>query len=96
MELRERSVRLVLESGRAAREVARDLGIHHESLRVWVRRVTDQPVTADSARNATEKKFTEPVALSSTRPTDRPLPRKALRLSFDLVALRARCRHDAR
>lgn len=38
LELRERSVRLVLESGRPVREVARDLGIHHESLRVWVRR----------------------------------------------------------
>jgi hypothetical protein len=37
------------------------------------------------------EKFTEPVALSSTQPTDVPLPRSAARLSLDLVALRARC-----
>jgi transposase len=37
LELRERAVRLVFESGRPVRQVARDLGIHHESLRVWVR-----------------------------------------------------------
>ena len=37
------------------------------------------------------RKFTEPVALSSTQPTDLSLPRRALRLSFGLVALRARC-----
>ena len=36
-ELRERSVRLVFESGRPIAHVARDLGIHHESLRKWVR-----------------------------------------------------------
>ena len=37
------------------------------------------------------KKFTEPVALLSTRPDDLPLPRTASGLSFDLLALRARC-----
>ena len=37
LELRERAVRLVFESGRPVRQVARDLGFHHESLRVWVR-----------------------------------------------------------
>ena len=42
------------------------------------------------------KKFTEPVALLSTRPTDRPLPRRAFRLSFDLLALRARCVEEPR
>jgi len=36
-ELRERSVRLVFESGRPIAHVARDLGIHHESPRKWVR-----------------------------------------------------------
>src|SRR3989442_6929272 len=36
-ELRERSVRLVFESGRPIAHVARDLGIHPESLRKWVR-----------------------------------------------------------
>lgn len=38
LELRERAVRLVAESGRPIRHVADDLGIHPESLRVWVRR----------------------------------------------------------
>jgi transposase len=37
LELRERAVRLVFESGRPVRQVARDLGVHHESLRHWVR-----------------------------------------------------------
>src|SRR5688572_8092674 len=42
----------------------------------------------------TLKEFTEPVALSSTQPADRPLPRRAFELSFDLLALRARCMRD--
>jgi transposase len=37
LELRERAVRLVFESGRPVRRVARDLGVHHEALRTWVR-----------------------------------------------------------
>jgi transposase len=45
LELRERAVRLVFESGQPVRQVARDLGVHHESLRHWVR-----PAEADSGR----------------------------------------------
>ena len=37
-ELRERAVRLVLESGRPIAHIAKDLGIHREALRQWVRR----------------------------------------------------------
>jgi transposase len=36
-ELRERAVRLVFESGRPIAQVAQDLGIHREALRLWVR-----------------------------------------------------------
>ncbi|MCA1677754.1 MAG: transposase [Actinobacteria bacterium] len=36
-ELRERAVRLVFESQRPIAAVARDLGIHKEALRLWVR-----------------------------------------------------------
>lgn len=36
-ELRERPVRLYFESGRPIAHVARDLGIHREALRQWVR-----------------------------------------------------------
>jgi transposase len=36
-ELRERAVRLVFESGRPIAHVARDLGVHKEALRSWVR-----------------------------------------------------------
>ena len=36
-ELRERAVRLVFESGRPIAHVARDLGVHKEALRLWVR-----------------------------------------------------------
>jgi transposase len=36
-ELRERAVRLARGSDRPISAVARDLGVHHETLRVWVR-----------------------------------------------------------
>ncbi|MCW2997039.1 MAG: transposase family protein [Solirubrobacterales bacterium] len=36
-ELRERAVKTVLESGRPIAQVARDLDVHKESLRNWVR-----------------------------------------------------------
>jgi transposase len=36
-ELRERAVRLVFESRRPIAQVARDLGVHKEALRHWVR-----------------------------------------------------------
>jgi len=36
-ELRERATRLALESGRPVAHVARDLGVHKEALRTWVR-----------------------------------------------------------
>ena len=36
-ELRERAVRLAIESGRPIARVAADLGVHPETLRVWVR-----------------------------------------------------------
>ncbi len=44
-ELRERAVRLVFESKRPIAHVAQDLGIHTESLRLWVRQAE-----ADSGR----------------------------------------------
>ena len=44
-ELRERAVRLYFESGRPIAHVARDLGIHKEALRQWVRQAE-----ADSGR----------------------------------------------
>ena len=37
LEFKERVVRLVFESGRPVRQVARDLGVRHEALRIWVR-----------------------------------------------------------
>jgi transposase len=36
-DLRERAVRLTRDSGRPIAHVARDLGIHRETLRLWVR-----------------------------------------------------------
>jgi transposase len=36
-ELRERAVRHVFESGRPIAQVAKDLGVHREALRLWVR-----------------------------------------------------------
>src|SRR4029079_9379336 len=40
------------------------------------------------------RKCPEPVALSSTRPADLPVSLRAFELSFDLLALRARCRGE--
>ena len=45
---------------------------------------------------ARDQKFTEPVALSSTSPTNLRLPPTALRSGFDLLALRARCTEEHR
>ena len=42
------------------------------------------------------KKFTEPVALSSTFPVNLRLPPTALGSGFDLLALRARCKRELR
>jgi hypothetical protein len=46
---------------------------------------------APVAGSCLKEEFTEPVALLSTRPADLPLPRRTVGLSFDLLALRARC-----
>jgi hypothetical protein len=43
-----------------------------------------------------DQRFAEPVALSFTQPADRSLPRRAFRLGFDLVALRARRTREPR
>ena len=48
----------------------------------------------DLAWTLDQKKFTEPVALSSPEPVGFPLSRTALRPSFDLLALRSRCKED--
>lgn len=47
-ELRERAVRMVSDSGRPIAHVARDLGVHHEALRSWVRqrKADEQPRSA--------------------------------------------------
>jgi transposase len=42
-ELRERAVRLYFESNRPIAHVARDLGIHREALRQWVRQAEATP-----------------------------------------------------
>ena len=54
-ELRERAVRLVLESGRPVAQIAQDLGIHREALRKWVRQAeADQGTRRD--RLSTEER----------------------------------------
>jgi transposase len=53
-ELRERAARMVQESGRPIRRVAADLGIHHEALRLWVRRAEADAVPAASRVLPTE------------------------------------------
>lgn len=69
-ELRERSVRLVFESGRPIAHVARDLGIHHESLRKWVRQAE-----ADGQEGAGELASSEREQLKQLRKENRELRR---------------------
>ena len=52
-ELRERATRLALESGRPIAQVARDLGIHKEALRTWVRQANADAVSAPGENWAT-------------------------------------------
>ena len=55
-ELRERSVRLVFESGRPIAQVAKDLGIGSESLRAWVRQA-EADGGERSARDAEDERL---------------------------------------
>ncbi|MFN2470540.1 MAG: transposase [Gaiellaceae bacterium] len=48
-ELRERAVRMVEQSGRPIAHVARDLGIHREALRLWVRQAQPDATPASRA-----------------------------------------------
>jgi transposase len=53
VEVRERAVRLARESQRPIAHVARDLGVHPETLRVWVRQAeADAGVRADRLSSA--------------------------------------------
>ena len=54
VELRERAVRMVAESGRPIRHVAADLGVHHEALRLWVQKARADRTPAASRVLPTE------------------------------------------
>jgi len=69
-ELRERAVRLARESDRSISAVARDLGIHPESLRVWVRQ--DE---ADEGTRTDRLTTAEREELSALRRENRDLKR---------------------
>ena len=54
-EMRERAVRLVLESGRPIAVVAADLGVGTESLRTWVRRARADGGAAGAGFTSSER-----------------------------------------
>jgi transposase len=54
-ELRERAVRLVFESGRPIAHVARDLAIHKEALRLWVRQAEADAGTRNDRLTSDER-----------------------------------------
>jgi transposase len=55
-ELRERATRLALESGRPIAHVARDLGVHKEALRQWLRQAeADAPGGSPSRLTSGER-----------------------------------------
>lgn len=54
-ELRERAIRLVFESGRRIAHVARDLGVHRETLRLWVRQAEPDAGTRSDRLTSDER-----------------------------------------
>jgi transposase len=54
-ELRERAVRLVFESQRPVAAVARDLGVHKEALRLWVRQAEADAGTRNDRLTSAER-----------------------------------------
>jgi len=69
-DLRERAVRLARESGRPIAHVARDLGVHRETLRLWVRQ--DE---ADDGTRADRLASAERAELAALRKENRELRR---------------------
>ena len=69
-EFRERAIRIARESDRPIAAVARDLGVHHETLRVWVRQ--DE---ADDGTRADRLTTAEREELSALRRENRDLRR---------------------
>ena len=66
-EFRQRSVRIARESERPVAAVARDLGIHHETLRVWVRQdEADDGSRTDRRRAPSAKSLPPCVARCAT------------------------------
>jgi transposase-like protein len=72
-------VRLVFESGRALAHVARNLGVHRETLRLWVRQAE-----ADT-RNAWPTSASPPPSARSPRPTTTPWPSFVSTLKTELI-----------
>ena len=59
-DLRERGVRLVFESGRPIAQVAKDLGVHREALRLWVRQAeADAGTRSDRLTSAERERLKE-------------------------------------
>ena len=54
-ELRERAVRLVFDSGRPIAQVAKDLGVHREALRLWVRQAEADAGSRDDRLTTAER-----------------------------------------
>ena len=69
-EFRERAVRIARESDRPIAAVARDLGMHHETLRIWVRQ--DE---ADDGSRSDRLTTAEREELSALRRENRDLKR---------------------
>jgi transposase len=54
-DLRERAVRLVFDSGRPIAQVAKDLGVHREALRLWVRQAEADAGTRNDRLTSAER-----------------------------------------
>jgi transposase len=54
-EFREGAVRIVLETGKPAAEVARDLGVHEGTLQTWVSRAREAAETGTGPLNESER-----------------------------------------
>ncbi len=79
-ELRERAVRLVFDSQRPIAAVARDLGVHKEALRLWVRQAEADPGSRQDRLTTVEReelaRLRAARSSSCARPTRSSRPRR--------------------
>lgn len=79
-ELKERAVRLVFESGRPIAQVAKDLGVHREALRLWVRQAEADAGDRQDRLTSGERERMKALERENREPDDLPPDHRSGRL----------------